>query len=49
MPLAFSFEEMLRYGGPDSPAGVALAFKAMELAFAVITPTAHPSAGTRSG
>ena len=41
MPLA-SVEEMLRYGGPDSPAGVALAFKAMGLAFSVITPTAHP-------
>jgi len=36
--LAFSFEEMLRYSGPGSPAGVALAFKAMELAFPMLDP-----------
>ncbi len=40
--LAFSFEEMLRYSGPDSPAGVALAFKAMELAFSVIAADRPP-------
>lgn len=42
VPLAFTFEEMLRYSGPDSPAGVALAFKAMELAFSVIAPGGPP-------
>ncbi len=36
--LAFSFAEMLRYSGPGSPAGVALAFKAMELAFSLLDP-----------
>ncbi len=36
--LAFSFDEMLRYSGPGSPAGVAMAFKAMELAFPLLDP-----------
>lgn len=36
--LAFSFQEMLRYSGPDSPAGVALGFKVMERAFALLEP-----------
>lgn len=36
--LAFSFDEMLRYSGPGSPAGVALAFKAMQLAFPLLDP-----------
>lgn len=36
--LDFSFDEMLRYSGPGSPAGVALAFKAMELAFPLLDP-----------
>ncbi|MEA2716161.1 MAG: hypothetical protein QOI99_478 [Actinomycetota bacterium] len=40
--LAFSFDEMLRYSGPGSPAGVALAFKAMELAFAELSPDGPP-------
>lgn len=40
--LAFSFEDMLRYSGPGSPAGVALAFKAMELAFPMLEPTSTP-------
>jgi len=34
--LAFTFEEMLRYSGPGSPAGVAMAFKAMELVFPLL-------------
>jgi hypothetical protein len=38
--LAFSFDEMLRFSGPGSPAGVALAFKAMELAFPLLDPHA---------
>ncbi len=40
--LSFSFEEMLRYSGPGSPAGVAMAFKAMELAFALVSPGGPP-------
>jgi hypothetical protein len=36
--LAFSFDEMLRYSGPGSPAGVAMSFKAMELAFPLLDP-----------
>lgn len=35
---AFSFQEMLRYSGPSSPAGVALGFKVMERAFALLEP-----------
>ena len=37
-PVAFSFSEMLRYSGPGSPGGVALGFKVMELAFALLEP-----------
>ena len=37
-PVRFSFEEMLRYSGPDSPGGVALGFKLMEQAFALLEP-----------
>jgi hypothetical protein len=40
--LAFSFDEMLRYSGPGSPAGVAMAFKAMELAFSLLDPGGGP-------
>lgn len=40
--LAFAFEELLRYSGPGSPAGVALAFKAMELAFPLLSPGGPP-------
>ncbi len=36
--LAFTFDEMLRYSGPGSPAGVAMAFKVMELAFPLLDP-----------
>ena len=38
MLLAFTFDEMLRFSGPGSPAGVAMAFKAMELAFPLLDP-----------
>jgi hypothetical protein len=37
-PVRFSFEEMLRYSGPDSPGGVALGFKLMERAFGLLEP-----------
>ncbi len=40
--LVCNFEEMLRYSGPGSPAGVAMAFKAMELAFALLSPDGPP-------
>jgi len=36
--MAFSFQEMLRYSGPHSPGGVALGFKLMERAFALLQP-----------
>jgi len=36
--LEFSFDDMLRYAGPSSPAGVATAFKVMQRAFAVLSP-----------
>jgi hypothetical protein len=34
--LQFSFEDMLRYSGPGSPAGVAVAYQAMRLAFPLL-------------
>jgi hypothetical protein len=34
--LAFRLEDLMRYHGPGSPAGVALALKAMELAFPLV-------------
>ena len=37
-PVAFSFGEMLRYSGPGSPGGVALGFKVLERAFALLEP-----------
>ncbi len=37
-PLRFTFDEMLRYSGPHSPGGVALGFKLMERAFALLEP-----------
>lgn len=33
---------MLRYHGPGSPAGVACAFKALQLAFALLSPESPP-------
>lgn len=40
VPLAFSFEEMLRYSGPGSPGGVALGFKLLERALPLLDPDA---------
>jgi hypothetical protein len=37
-PLAFSFDDMLRYSGPGSPGGVALGFKVLERALALLHP-----------
>ena len=40
--LHFTFADALRYAGPHSPAGVAIAFKALQLAFDVLSPDAPP-------
>ncbi len=36
--ITFTFDDMMRYHGPHSPAGVAMAFKVMQRAFAVALP-----------
>lgn len=41
-PLTFSFDDMIRYHGGHSPAGVAVAFKVMQRAFAVLSPDGLP-------
>jgi hypothetical protein len=46
--LEFTFDDALRYAGPGSPAGVALAFKALQRAFAVMSPDAVPERRTVS-
>ncbi|EID16585.1 hypothetical protein [Mycobacterium xenopi] len=40
--LEFTFADMLRYAGPYSPAGVANAFKVMQYAFDLLSPTEPP-------
>jgi hypothetical protein len=40
--ITFTFDDMMRYHGPHSPAGVAIAFKVMQRAFAVLCPEAAP-------
>jgi hypothetical protein len=40
--IAFSFDDLLRYHGPGSPGGVAVAFKALQRAFAVLSPDQPP-------
>jgi hypothetical protein len=40
--IAFTFEDVLRYHGPGSPAGVACAFRALQLAFALLSPESPP-------
>jgi hypothetical protein len=40
--LAFGFEDMNRYHGGGSPAGVATAFKVLQRAFSVLSPAAPP-------
>jgi len=40
--LSFGFEDMNRYHGGGSPAGVATAFKVLQRAFAVLSPDAAP-------
>jgi hypothetical protein len=41
--IAFTFDDMMRYHGPHSPAGVAMAFKVMQRAFAELAPDAPPA------
>ena len=36
--ISFTFDDMMRYHGPHSPAGVAMAFKVMQRAFAALSP-----------
>ena len=40
--IAFSFEDMMKYHGPGSPAGVAHAYKVMERAFPLLAPNGPP-------
>ena len=40
--IAFTFDDMMRYHGVHSPAGVAMAFKVMQRAFAVLSPDGPP-------
>jgi hypothetical protein len=40
--LEFTFEDLLRYHGPGSPAGVACAFKAMQRAFGMLSRSGPP-------
>ena len=42
--ITFTFDDMMRYHGVHSPAGVAMAFKVMQRAFAMLSPTRHLSA-----
>ncbi|MEO3757506.1 hypothetical protein ABGB19_04325 [Mycobacterium sp. B14F4] len=40
--LEFAFDDLIRYHGPHSPGGVAVAFKAMHRAFPLLTPGGPP-------
>ena len=40
--ITFTFDEMMRYHGVHSPAGVAMAFKVMQRAFAMLSPDGPP-------
>jgi hypothetical protein len=40
--LMFTFDDMMRYHGVHSPAGVAMAFKVMQRAFAALSPGGPP-------
>jgi hypothetical protein len=41
--ITFTFDDMMRFHGVHSPAGVAMAFKVMQRAFAVLTPDGPPA------
>jgi hypothetical protein len=40
--ITFTFDDMMRYHGVHSPAGVAMAFKVMQRAFATLSPDGPP-------
>jgi hypothetical protein len=40
--IAFTFDDMMRYHGPHSPAGVAMAFQVMQRAFGHLSPGVSP-------
>ena len=40
--ITFTLDDMMRYHGPHSPAGVAMAFKVMQRAFGELSPGAPP-------
>jgi hypothetical protein len=40
--IEFSIEDLMRYHGPGSPAGVANAFKVLQRAFALLSPASPP-------
>jgi hypothetical protein len=40
--ITFTFDDMMRYHGSHSPAGVAIAFKVMQRAFAALSPDQPP-------
>ena len=44
--IAFTFDDMMRYHGPHSPAGVAMAFKVMQRAFDQLSPGVPPARRT---
>jgi len=44
--ITFTFDDMMRYHGAHSPAGVAMAFKVMRRAFAALSPDAPPERGS---
>jgi hypothetical protein len=41
--ITFTFDDMMRYHGPHSPAGVAMAFKVMQRAFEVLCSDGPPA------
>jgi len=45
--LEFSYTDMLCYAGPYSPAGVAIALKVMQRAFAALSPNQPPPRRTK--
>lgn len=40
--IVFTFDDLMRYHGPDSPAGVANGFKVLQRAFLLLSPDAPP-------
>ncbi|WP_029112633.1 hypothetical protein [Mycobacterium sp. URHB0044] len=44
--ITFTFDDLLRYAGPHSPAGVAIGFKALRRAFDLLSPGTPPERRT---